>query len=399
MNSKLIGGILLVVGTTIGAGMLALPIAAAQLGFTGSLVLLISVWLIMVASAFLFLEVNLWLPAESNLVSMAGATLGRTGQSVVWVVYLFLLYAILSAYVAGGGDIMRYLLATQGIKIPLASAYLLFTFLLGSIVYLGIRAVDYVNRGLMFGKMGALFLLMLFMVPFVSIVNLSSGVFTHAISTTNLSIAVASFGSIMIIPSLRTYFGADVKLLRKAIFIGMLIPLLCYLVWVMVVLGVVPLQGQYGLKNMMTSATANSDLMTAISILLNSKIAATLVKFFTSICMTTSFLSVSLCLSDFMSDGLKIKKVGLGKLFIIAITFMPPMLIVLFYPDAFIRALKYAGVSCLFLMILLPALMAWRGRYHFKLGQGYRVLGGKFLLALLVVFATVMLGFGLESAI
>ncbi|OGT57586.1 MAG: hypothetical protein A3F14_05660 [Gammaproteobacteria bacterium RIFCSPHIGHO2_12_FULL_43_28] len=380
MNSKLIGGILLVVGTTIGAGMLALPIATAQLGFWGSLVLLMSVWLVMVASAFLFLEVNLWLPADSNLVSMAGATLGKAGQSVVWVVYLILLYAILSAYLAGGGDILHYLLATQGIHLPLAAAYMLFTFLLGFVVYLGIRAVDYVNRTLMFGKMGALCLLMLFMLPFVSNVNLESGTFGHLFSATSLSVTVASFGSIMIIPSLRTYFGEDVKSLRKAIFIGMLIPLLCYVIWVMVVLGVVPLEGANGLKGMMTSSTANSDLVIAITTLLRSKVAATLLKFFTSICMTTSFLSVSLCLSDFMSDGLKVKKIGLGKVLITAITFVPPICIVLFYPDAFIRALNYGGISCFFLMILLPALMAWRGRYHFKFGQAYRVRGGKFLL-------------------
>ena len=41
MNFKLFGSILLVIGTSIGAGMLALPIATAQLGFTGSLVLLL----------------------------------------------------------------------------------------------------------------------------------------------------------------------------------------------------------------------------------------------------------------------------------------------------------------------------------------------------------------------
>lgn len=35
-NSKFIGGILLIVGTSIGGGMLALPVSTAEVGFTNS---------------------------------------------------------------------------------------------------------------------------------------------------------------------------------------------------------------------------------------------------------------------------------------------------------------------------------------------------------------------------
>ncbi len=144
MNSKLIGGILLVIGTTIGAGMLALPVATAQLGFWGSMALLIGCWAVMTVSAFVFLEVNLWLPARSNLISMAGATLGRTGQACVWIVYLFLLYSILSAYIAGGGDLFHYLLSTRGIIVSSAVASILFTMLFGIIVYVIIVNISFI---------------------------------------------------------------------------------------------------------------------------------------------------------------------------------------------------------------------------------------------------------------
>src|SRR3990167_7496944 len=247
MNSKLLGGILLVVGTTIGAGMLALPVATAQLGFFGSLVLLITCWAIMTACAFLFLEVNLWLPPNSNLISMAGATLGKTGQSIAWVVYLLLLYSILCAYIAGGGDLFHYMLSKSGIEISPAVASILFTFLFGIVVYLGIRCVDYVNRGLMFGKLGALFLLIIFITPFVSGANLSGGQFKYITSPTSVTVAAVSFGSLMIIPSLRTYFGDDIKSLRKAIFFGTLIPLICYILWDAAIMGVIPVNGVLGL--------------------------------------------------------------------------------------------------------------------------------------------------------
>ena len=86
MDSKLIGGILLIVGTSIGGGMLALPIATSYLGFYGSLLLFVGCWLVMTSAALLLLEVNLWLPENSNLISMAKATIGQSGQIVAWLV-------------------------------------------------------------------------------------------------------------------------------------------------------------------------------------------------------------------------------------------------------------------------------------------------------------------------
>lgn len=402
MNSKVIGGILLVVGTTIGAGMLALPLATAQLGFFGSVVLLIASWAIMTASAFLFLEVNLWLPPNSNLISMAGATLGKGGQVVTWGFYLLLLYSILCAYIAGGGDLLHYVLSTAGIQLSSNQAALLFVTLFGTVVYFGMRSVDYVNRGLMFGKMGALVLLIALILPFVTSGNLSGGEFKHITSPTSITVAVLAFTSMMIIPSLRTYFNDDVKTLRKVILLGSLIPLICYIAWDLAILGVIPLMGSPGMLEIMHSNNSNSDLIVALSFLLHKNTITVIAKFFTSICMATSFLSISLSLSDFLADGLRVAKKGLmGNVLIMAGTFLPPVLVVLYRPDAFLRGLEYAGISCLILMLLMPAVMAWRGRYRLALAQGgeQQIAGGKILLSLIIAFAVLMIVFGLKGVI
>ncbi|HLB42125.1 MAG TPA: aromatic amino acid transport family protein [Gammaproteobacteria bacterium] len=401
MNSKLLGGILLVIGTTIGAGMLALPTATAQLGFWGSSILLISSWAVMTTCAFLFLEVNLSLPAASNIISMAGATLGRTGQSVAWVVYLLLLYSIICAYISGGGDLFQYLLSIRGIHTSSAVASVLFTFIFGLVVYFGIRSVDYVNRGLMIGKLGALILLILLIFPFVSPDKLATGQLKYITSPTSITVAAVAFGSLMIIPSLRDYFGEDVRSLRKAIFIGTLIPLVCYIAWNMVIMGVIPLNGNPGLLQILGASNTNSTLVSTLSSILHSKTITSLAQFFTSICMATSFLSVSLSLSDFLADGLRVAKQGFGNVIIYGGTFLPPVIIVLFYPNAFLRGLNYAGLSCFVLMVLMPPLMVWSARYYrgTLAEAAYELPGGKFLLASLVLFATLMIGLGLGSVI
>lgn len=403
MNSKIVGGVLLVVGTTIGAGMLALPIATAQLGFWGSILLLVGSWLVMTTCAFLFLEVTLWLPPNTNLISMAGATLGKSGQAIAWMVYLLLLYSILSAYIAGGGDLFHFLLSSVGIKLSSTVAAVLFTLFLGSVVYLGIRFVDYVNRGLMFGKMGSLVLLVLLIMPFVTMTNLDSGEFKHIVAPTSITVTIVAFTCAMIIPSLRTYFGEDIKSLRKVIFLGTLIPLVCYIAWDMVIMGVIPLHGSPSLNKIMHSSSSNSDLVVALTTLLQKDSVTMLAKFFTSICMATSFLSISLCLSDFLSDGLSVAKKGKGNLLVFGATFIPPLILVSYFPNAFLKGISYAGLCCFVLMMLFPPLMVWSGRYVRRLAvygeTQFQVGGGKALLVGLIIFSFMMITLALQGII
>ena len=209
-----------------------------------------------------------------------------------------------------------------------------------------------------------------------------------------------AFTCAMIIPSLRTYFGDDIKTLRKVIFLGTLIPLMCYIAWDMVIMGIIPLNGALGLKELIHSSSANSEMVVALTTLLKKNLITVLTKFFTSICMATSFLSVSLSLSDFLADGLRISKKGLSKVGIFALTFVPPIAVVLFYPDAFLRGLNYAGICCLVLMLFMPPLMAWRCRYHHAMAiEQYQIGGGKPVLLALIGAATLFLSFGVVSLI
>lgn len=391
MDFKLLGSILLIVGTSIGAGMLALPIATAQLGFLGTVGLLVVCWFIMTAGAFLLLEVNLWLPQNSNLVSMAKATLGRWGEAVAWVAYILLLYSLLCAYISGGSDLLRHLLETAGLSVSLSTAACLFTLLFGSVVYLGIRAVDYVNRGLMLFKLSAYVILVGILLAFVNLPHLEAGHFVVGITSgTAWMVTMTSFGFASIVPSLRIYFAGDVAKLRKAILIGSLVPLVCYIAWVMVIMGMIPLDGDHGLIQILQSNTSTSDLIRTLSVTANSTTVTALTKFFTSVCVLTSFLGVALCLTDFLADGLRLEKVGASNVFIALLAFVPPLIIVLFWPNMFIRALAYAGIYCLILLVIFPALMVIRGRTKHQATTAYTTPLGWFLPVILLVFSAFM---------
>lgn len=389
MNTKLLGGVLLVVGTSIGGGMLVLPVACAGGGFVSSTMLLIACWLMMMIPALLVLEVNLWLPSNSNIISMAKATLGRFGAIVSWIAYLLLLYTLLSAYISSGTDVMHDLLSLIHVDIPLWLASCLFTLVLGFIVYKGIESVDYVNRGLMSAKLLAYVLLVGFTLPYVKIPNLLGG--QPSLLINSMLVLITSFGFATIVPSLRNYFHDDIAQLHKLIFIGSAAPLICYILWNLAIIGSLPRTGPDSLMPMLDSASSTSDLVNALSSYLHNQWVTDFAHFFVSICVMTSFLAVSLGLTDFLSDGLKTSKKGKGAIIVYGFAFLPPLIIVLFDPGLFIKGLNYAGICCVLLLMLLPVLMAWRGRYILQMAKGYQVWGGKPLLFIMMIISLIVL--------
>lgn len=385
--SRFIGGILLIAGTSIGGGMLALPIANAAGGFLPSTIFLFICWTLMTCGAFLILEANLYLPAGTNMISMARATLGAPGLVTAWLSYLLLLYALLCAYISGGGDLLANVMTLLHVHLTSWQSIPMFTLLFGLIVYQGIQAVDWVNRGLMFAKLGAYILLVVFIAPRIEPVHLQGG---HWQAMTGvIMILITSFGFAIIVPNLRVYFNDNIPVLRRVIWIGSCIPLLCYIAWDAVIMGVVPAQGVHGLTQLMQTARPASGLAESLEQIVQNPFINILFQFFSNICMLTAFLGVALCLTSFLADGLKTSQQGKSGVALFFLTFLPPLIIVLYFPGAYLQALQYAGMLCVILLLILPAAMvlSGRGRYH----STYRVSGGMILPILVIVCSFILL--------
>lgn len=376
----------MIVGTSIGGGMLALPVANAAVGFWQSSFFLFLCWALMTAGAFYILEANLYLPPGKHMVSMASETLGKYGLLVAWLSYLFLLYTLLSAYISGGSDVLRSLVQRVGVELSDWQSSSLFTLLFGLVVYGGIHYVDYTNRVLMFGKLFVYLLLVVLITPHIQLVHFEHGEMQYIGGT--IMILITSFGFAIIVPNLRDYFNDDIKTLKKVVFIGSLIPLFCYIAWDAVIIGSLPSKGEHSLSSLMQDPHATSSLAAMLSNTIQNELISALFNFFTSICMLTAFLGVSLCLYSFLADGLKLRQHGGHGLGLFILTFLPSLLIVIFYPGAYIHALAYAGIFCVILLLLLPALMCYFGRKKFK--PTFKVPGGQ-ALQFLVMLASIVL--------
>ncbi|NGX56705.1 MAG: Tyrosine-specific transport protein [Candidatus Anoxychlamydiales bacterium] len=358
-TSKFLGAVLLISGTTIGAGMLALPTITGFGGFFPALFQLFFVWIFMLATAFLYLEANIAYKDETNLISMADRTLGKWGKVVTWIAYLLLMYSLNAAYIAGSaGFFSSFFFSIFKTQMPAWAAPLPLLIFFSIFIYLGSKSADYLNRFLMAGLV-ITYLILAFFVPNNIDLNLIYH-FDFKASFIAVPVIVTSFGYHIIIPTLTTYLDHDKKKLQYAIIVGSIIPLIFYLVWEMITLGIIPLSGADSLTTSYIKGEGGAGpLVVTLTNVLNKPWiakAATSLTFFTII---TSFMGVSLSLTDFLRDGLKIKKSHSGRFIACILTFLPPLIFVYANPRGFMLALQYAAIFVVIILCIMPALMTW----------------------------------------
>lgn len=380
-KGSLLGGILLVSGCCIGAGMLGLPLLSAMAGFKPTVLMFILSWLFMLATGLLLLEVNLWFKEDINIVTMASRTLGKAGKVIAWVVFLFLFYCLMVAYTAGVGALVAdFLEEPLGFLLPNWVGALLMTTLFGSMIYLGTRAVDEFNRVFMAGLVLSYILLVGMGAPHVNFDYLSHQ--NWGASVLVIPAMIISFGFHNLVPSLTAYMKHDVKRLRLTLIIGSAIPLIIYLVWEWLLLGLIPVEGKNGFKEALDQGDMTTRVLRAA---VGSSWIVEIAHYFAFFAIVTSFLAVALSFVDFLSDGLQIKKTPKGKLFLCLLALLPPFIFALVYPKLFLVALGYAGgFGAVILFGILPVAMAWSGRYIKKLNQPHILPGGK--LGLILIF-------------
>ncbi|MDE1324755.1 aromatic amino acid transporter [Vibrio aestuarianus] len=377
-QSKIFGSTLIIAGTTIGAGMLALPLASAGIGFTTSLFIMISLWGLMAFTALLMVEIHQYADKDATLHSLAKQILGEKGKWVASFAMLFLFYSLCAAYIAGGGAQFTHRLTDlAGLDISNSLGTLIFTLVVAVIVTVGTSTVDKVNRLLFAGKMIAMIAVLTFLAPNVSQSYLLSMPLGQGLVVAAIPVIFTSFGFHGSIPAIVKYLDGDTPSLRKAILCGSAIPLVIYIFWQLVTLGVV------SQPELVENSGLSALIVTLGQTVHQSNLSST-IGIFADLALLTSFLGVSLGLFEFMGDTIKKKKIGANRTVAAIITFVPPLVFALFYPQGFIMALGYAAIALTILAIFLPVAMVIkvRNQEQYNGENQYQVKGGKVALTM-----------------
>jgi len=360
--------------------MLAIPLVTGLAGFVPAMFASTLSWLFMLATGLLFLEVTLWMPDGSNVISMASRFLGPVGKVLGALFFLFLYYCLMVSYIAGGAPLFTDALQTLITPdITMEIGFVFFTLLFGFIVLVGAWFVDRVNWILMTSLILSYFLMVGLGAKEVQPTLLLHKDWGGALFA--VPILFSAYGYHNIIPSLSTYLKRNRQMLRLTVILGTTLPFIIYSLWQWLIIGSVPRETL--LQSAELGIPASSLLAKATGI----SWVAGLSLFFGFFAIVTSLLGVSLSMVDFLGDGFHLSRKGLSRFLLVLVIYGPPALLAFNKPEIFITALGVAGgIGEAFLNGLLPLSMAWVGRYQMKLEGRELLFGGKGLLLLLFAF-------------
>ena len=367
-RNKLIIAITTLIGTIVGAGILGIPYVIAKAGFLYGFILIA-----LLGTAFVFLnlftgEIVLRTKKQYQLSGYANKYLGPTGKKIMTFSMVVVIYGALTAYLIGEGATWHSII---GIGSPLLYS-LIFFVIATLIVYKGIKAT---------GKAELILIGLLF------IVVILMGVFSfNKISSANLTsqfnpiyfflpygvILFALMGSPGI-PEMQEVLGKNKKLLKKAIIIGSTIPIVLYILFTILIVGIVGLDNFELLEPNQRIATIALQIYTQPLLGFFANLLAILAMF-------TSYLTLGTALTEVYEYDYK-----LSRKLAFLLTFPLPLVIVCFNLTTFFTVIGISGAVAGGLEGILIILMYWKAKllgdrkpeYVLK---PYRILGTVLML-------------------
>lgn len=452
LGGTIFSAIALITGSTVGAGMLALPAVTEPVGFVPTMTGLTATWAMLTMQALLIAEVNLSLWSKKSdqldgnranlgpnydsteqdtsyskmelitLRQMAEYTLGRAGKSVIFI-YLALSYGLLVAYITKASEIIDFFTFHQ---LPTSVGSL--GFIVAAIVFFlkgGSSGVDRLNQ-----VCTSLLLILYAMIVTTGfrevdvISSLASETPNWSALPPALPIILLSLVYHDLVPVICSMLGGDRGSVRSAIVLGSLIPLAMFGSWEAVALGISH-SPTPGINDAMMHSVPNMDPL-QVFIDKSGPLIGTTVQSFSFLAVLTSFLGTTLGLSETIQTELpsvisdlrekatwyteekvhdnKMKgnspASDVNRALALILTLIPPFIFSVERPDAFLTALSVVGgTGMTILFCILPPIMTWRMRkmHNPSNGSDFQLVpGGDAVLAGLFL---VIVGFSISRVV
>lgn len=321
LNNAVLKASLMIAGTAIGAGMLAIPLVTAQTGFLSASFTTLFVWLYMLITGILLMEVSTSLKNNGGFLQMAERFLPVYGKEITIILFTFLYGILLVAYISAGYEIFG-LNINDHYLVKLLFPIMIFSFLSLKtnkvIALISFFTIPMWVYFILFYVMGA---------EYIKVNHLASGVYSNAYLA--VPVLFGAFGYHNVIPSVSRYLDFDRKKLKLSIFIGSLITCIIYLLWQALILGIVDTKTlEYARENGIPVTIVLSNTINGFSF-------ASIGVIFAFFAIVTSALGVGLSLVEFIDPKQNRKTIFL-------VVFIPS-LIALFNPGIFLKALSFAG--------------------------------------------------------
>jgi len=388
-------GIMVIAGTVIGGGMFALPVDLAGAWFFWGAFILIIAWFSMLHSGLLLLEANLNYPVGSSFNTITKDLIGNKWNIFSGITVAFVLYILTYAYISANGAIISETIAMNfgshvnprivGISTAIFVAAVLWVSSLAASritsFFLGLKIIAFV---VVFGSF-------FFQVDYSILRDISavdggeSFYFPYIFMA--VPVCLASFGFHGNIPSLIICYGKRKEKLIKSIVFGSLLALGIYLFWLYCTMGNIPRES---FKEIIASGGNVDSLVKSFLGTNTSGVMEFFLLLFSNLAVASSFFGVTLGLFDYLADLFKIDNSNLGRFKTILLTFIPPALLYLIFPNGFIYAIGGAGLCATIWAVIVPAILALKSRQRFP-NQIFTVWGGRVIPGVVIAFGILVI--------
>ena len=341
---------LLVAGTAIGAGLIALPLMAVNLGIGLASIIILAMIFIAYQASMMTLDLNELAGKPDSIVEMSKNLSGRGAFSVTLLSFYLLSISLLTAYFSGITDSVKIFFDIKNdfFVVPFCG--------LGLCAILCLKPVA-------FSRLNSILVAILLMAITVSLVKIHAFhkiTFPKTICNKSeffafLPVIFTSFGVQNICPYIYNYLNGDRKKINLAFFIGIAIPAAVYIIWIAFVF-----------ENILSRD------LTFFEKLQNHQVSAgELVKF---LCESSqnSFIDVSFKILSLFAIITSAIGIGLGLMKSIqemitpsprlasAIICFIPTVIVLIAPNIFISVLSFGGIIATIFVVFTPYYLLYK---------------------------------------
>ncbi|MGB2601299.1 MAG: aromatic amino acid transport family protein [Candidatus Omnitrophota bacterium] len=360
MNKKIpftivVSIVFLIAGNLVGAGTLGLPTKTGLAGFVPAVIGLFVMGTAMFFTAMVLTrEVTRKGDTIFNYPSFYHRHLGLTGKWVAILTNLLILYGLLTVYLSGAATIITNLLHP---KISNAMIMVIFFAIMTTINLTGMSIAEKYNSLLVILMLGV-FLAMFGMAE----VHVDPKRFAFAdwkFLPATIPIILTTYNFHTIIPIVCEALDWRERLVRRVILSAMIIGFLLSVMWIQVGLGALPLGGTD--NSIATAFNNNLPATVPLAQTIKAPIFITLAMLFALFAIATSYIANGTGLMAFVEDlsinHLKLCKTP-NRVLIGALSFAPPFIIALVYPNLFMSALDLVGgFGIVILFGLLPSII------------------------------------------
>mgnify|MGYP002063243711 CR=1 FL=1 len=298
-------------------------------------------------------------------------------------------YVIDVSNISGGGSIVNHSLQGFGITLPQSVAGFAFAMVLALIVLISTKAVDRITTIMLGGMVITFFLAtgnLLIEIEPTTLFSPDGEARYLPYMLAALPFGLASFGYHGNVPSLVKYYGKDASTIVKALVLGTSIALVIYACWLVVTMGNIS-------RSMFSDIIAQGGnmgvLVGALSESIDSENLSRVLTLFANLAVASSFLGVTLGLFDYLADLFGFDDSRSGRLKTAAVTFIPPTVLGLLFPNGFLIAIGFAALAATIWAVIVPALLAYKTRQLYPNSNSFRVPGGNGLIFVVVLFGAV----------